>query len=326
MGKIIYRETGDSKEEVKIFLDELCRKGLLDNAKGTVLIKPNLCTFASVESGIISDIEFIRKLIRLIKGKNPGVKIQIVETDSFDRTADDVYEQLGYKTLAESEEVELVNLTEMRSVPLTANGIPYDVNVPVVFFKDIFFISVGNLKTHDYQKITCIFKNQFGCVPDVLKEKYHPYLDEILNFIDGIIKPDLSIVDGRIALEGNGPVDGDPVKCGIMIAGDDSLEVDTLCAKIAGFDPVKIPYLRYAYKQRKFNPDSVVLEDNMKVVNFRFIPQKLFNGIRLKIFIMRTSNTITLFSKKVLFHLYYFGIVETARIVPKSVMKRLRKA
>lgn len=326
MGKIIYRETGDSEEELNIFLDEIFKKGLIENANGTVLIKPNLCTFASIESGIISDIEFIRKLIHLIKGENPGVRIQIVETDSFDRKADDVFEQLGYRSLAKSEEVELVNLTEMRSVPLTAKGIPYDVNVPVVFFNDIFFISVGNLKTHDYQKITCIFKNQFGCVPDVLKEKYHPYLDEILNFMDGIIKPDLSIVDGRIALEGNGPVDGDPVKCGIMMAGDNSLEVDTLCAKIAGFDPLKIPYLRYAYKQRKFNPDSVVLEDNMKVINLRFIPQKLFNGIRLKIFIVRASNMITLFSKKVLFHLYYFGIVETARIVPKSIMKRLRKA
>ncbi|RMF95617.1 MAG: DUF362 domain-containing protein [Candidatus Schekmanbacteria bacterium] len=326
MGKIIYKNVGDNEKELDLFLEEISKNALLHNMQDTVIIKPNLCTFASVESGIISDIKFIKKLIWLIKSKNQNANIKIVETDSFDRKASDVYKELGYERLAEEEGVELLNLTEMDSFPVVVRGIPYEINVPAIFFDDIFFISVGNLKTHDYQKITCIFKNQFGCIPDALKEKYHPYLDEVLTFLDGIIKPDLSIIDGRIALEGNGPVDGEPVKCGIMIAGSDSLEVDTLCAKIAGFNPKKIPYLRYAYKKRNFNPDDVKLESNMKVINLRFIPKKLFKGIRLKIFITRTSNLITLFSKKLFFHLYYFGVVQTMRIIPKSLMKRLKRA
>ena len=89
---------------------------------------------------------------------------------------------------------------------------------------------------------------------------------------------------------------------------------------------MKIPHFRYAYKKRTFNPESVTLDANMKVVNLRFIPQKLFNGIRLKISIVRLSNLVTIFSKKLLFYIYYFGIVATLRIIPKSLMKRLKNA
>ena len=73
------------------------------------------------------------------------------------------------------------------------------------------------LKTHDYEKITCVMKNQFGCIPDSLKEKYHPYLREVLYFLNKALTPDLCIVDGRIGLQGKGPISGDAVKKDIVI-------------------------------------------------------------------------------------------------------------
>jgi len=325
MDKVICRKIPDGDEGIKRFLDEIFANGWLDPGSKQIVIKPNLCTLASVESGIITDISFVRALVRFIKSKSPSSQIKIIESDSFDRTAEEVFEKLGYCDLAREEGVDLINLTKMRSIPIAISEIPYEINLSFIFLEDIFYISIANLKTHDYQKVTCGFKNQFGCIPDVLKERYHPYLDEVLYYLDGLINPDLSIVDGRIALEGNGPVDGEPIKCDLMIAGNRSLSVDTVCARVAGFDPVRVPYLRYAYSKTKYNHSNIQVAGDKLDFNFKFIPDKLFNGIRLKIFVTRTSNVITNYAKKVLFHLYYYGFIATARIVPKSVMKKIRK-
>ncbi len=57
------------------------------------------------------------------------------------------------------------------------------------------------------------------------------------------IWPDLSVIDGFEAMEGNGPIGGTPVDAKVALASLDSLALDTLTTKIMGFDVAKIPYL-----------------------------------------------------------------------------------
>ena len=57
------------------------------------------------------------------------------------------------------------------------------------------------------------------------------------------IWPDLGMIDGFEAMEGNGPVGGTPVDAKVALASLDPLALDTLATKIMGFDPSKIPYL-----------------------------------------------------------------------------------
>jgi len=57
----------------------------------------------------------------------------------------------------------------------------------------------------------------------------------------------ISIVDGIIAGEGNGPEAPDPFPAGMLIAGTNPVAVDAVCAKIMGFDWQKIPSIKNAY-------------------------------------------------------------------------------
>ena len=57
----------------------------------------------------------------------------------------------------------------------------------------------------------------------------------------------ISIVDGIIAGEGNGPEAPDPFPAGVLIAGTNPVAVDAVCAKIMGFDWQKIPAIRNAF-------------------------------------------------------------------------------
>jgi len=53
-------------------------------------------------------------------------------------------------------------------------------------------------------------------------------------------------VDGIVGMEGNGPIQGQPKACGVLVFGDDPVAVDATCARIMGFAPERIGYLRRA--------------------------------------------------------------------------------
>lgn len=58
-------------------------------------------------------------------------------------------------------------------------------------------------------------------------------------------KPHLAVIDGFQAMEGAGPIDGDPVEWRLALAGTDALAVDCLTAHLMGFAPESIGYLAY---------------------------------------------------------------------------------
>ena len=75
-------------------------------------------------------------------------------------------------------------------------------------------VSLPKLKTHGLLRFTGAVKNQFGCVPGLLKSQYHVKLPDPYDFatmlvdLNTLIKPRLYIMDGIVAMEGNGPRSG----------------------------------------------------------------------------------------------------------------------
>ncbi len=85
-------------------------------------------------------------------------------------------------------------------------------------------------------------------------------LNKILLYADkeGVMQESLqrafiAVVDGIIALEGEGPVGGEAKECGILVGGKDPLNVDWTCAWIMGFDPIRIPTLNQADSLQAFS-------------------------------------------------------------------------
>ena len=77
-------------------------------------------------------------------------------------------------------------------------------------------ISLPKLKTHGLVRFTGAVKNQFGCIPGFFKGQYHVKLPDPYDFatmlvdLNTLIKPRLYIMDGIMAMEGNGPRSGRP--------------------------------------------------------------------------------------------------------------------
>jgi uncharacterized protein (DUF362 family) len=87
-------------------------------------------------------------------------------------------------------------------------------------------------------------KNLFGCIPSNRRIYLHPYLPEVFYRLYSVFKPQLTIMDARIGIEGNGPTKGNPVKMGLMLTGNDALALDITAAKVMMLD-WKQTYLNY---------------------------------------------------------------------------------
>lgn len=77
-----------------------------------------------------------------------------------------------------------------------------------------------------------------------------------------------TIVDGDIGMEGSGPMQGNPKKCGIFISGDDPVAVDAVAATMMGFDWQKIPVIREAFTLNELpvtqcKPEDISIESDV---------------------------------------------------------------
>jgi hypothetical protein len=76
-----------------------------------------------------------------------------------------------------------------------------------------------------------------------------------------------SVIDADICMEGNGPMQGTPKRCGIYIAGTDPVAVDAVAATMMGFDWHKIPMICEAFKLSilpvaSCKPEEIMIESD----------------------------------------------------------------
>jgi uncharacterized protein (DUF362 family) len=112
-------------------------------------------------------------------------------------------------------------------------------------------VSMPKMKTHHWAGVTLSLKNCFGCLPGRVygwpKNALHWVgIDNAIVDVVGAVRPSYAIIDGIVAMEGNGPIDGTSKQMGVLVFGDDPVATDTTAATMMGFDPSRITYLREA--------------------------------------------------------------------------------
>ena len=145
-----------------------------------------------------------------------------------------------------------LNHDDVREVPLRSwfTGLR-SLSLPVSLLRADFVVSLPKLKTHHWAGITCSMKNFFGTVPGAVygwpKNLLHirGISASILDLV-ATIQPSLSIVDGIVGMEGDGPIMGRARPVGFIAMGTDLAAVDATCARVIGIDPAKVTYLEAA--------------------------------------------------------------------------------
>ncbi len=146
-------------------------------------------------------------------------------------------------------------------------------------------IDFCKLKSHGMMGLSAGAKNMFGVVPGTLKPEYHYKYPDPRDFarmivdLDEYFRPILTIVDGVIGMDGNGPTMGDPKPMGLVLASPSPHEADLACAYIIGLSRRDVPTLEAAYERGLIPGEASELEisgdiESLRVPDFRNVPTK----------------------------------------------------
>lgn len=114
--------------------------------------------------------------------------------------------------------------------------------------------NVCKMKTHALENITGALKNQYGFIAGAHKTKGHAlYADSkkfagMLADLNKCIGIKFHIMDGIVAMEGNGPAAGNPTNMNMILMSDDPVAMDTVFAKLVYLDPEYVPTNTYGEK------------------------------------------------------------------------------
>jgi len=213
--------------------------GLADIVKSgdTVIIKPNIVVAQPPETASDTDPRVCKVIADMVK--ELGAKPIIGEASSIGVVTEEAIQKAGYGKLREAG-YQVVDFTKAETVkvPIPRGKKMKEVVLPKMVLDADVLIDVPKMKTHDQTEVTLSLKNMKGILQDKGKRSLH----HTYGIFDGVadictvVKPALSVVDGIIAMEGLGPMAGDVVEMGLIIAGKDIVAVDAVTAKIMGFE------------------------------------------------------------------------------------------
>ncbi len=120
--------------------------------------------------------------------------------------------------------------------------------VPTIWTDADLFISLPKIKVNMYTDVTLSVKNNFGFLLQDHRLNHHNHnLHKKIADLYKVRPPDFVIVDSIVAGEGQGPMSADPVWMKVVLAGANSLAVDTVACHLMGFDPHEIEHLRHLH-------------------------------------------------------------------------------
>jgi uncharacterized protein (DUF362 family) len=237
-------------------LSELLRRGLdlfhLDVRGRTVLLKPNLVDYIpgshinTHPALVLAAVECFWRLgaATVIVGEGPGHQ----------RDTELVLSESGMADALCQEKVRFVDLNRDYLVdwPLLAayTGLKR-LWLPHTVLASDFVVSMPKVKTHHWSGVSLSMKNMFGVVPGAKygwpKNILHwKGIERSILDICATVPIHFVIADAIMAMEGNGPLNGNPRPLNRIILADDPVAADATCARLMGLDPEKVLHIRGA--------------------------------------------------------------------------------
>lgn len=255
MATVIVRNSSYQYDQIKPVFFDMIEKLAGDKIKtgNRVLIKPNMLSASRPEDAVLTHPQVIRAAVEYVlqKGARPQVS---------DSPAIGSFE----KILTGNGTTDALRGLDVACVPfkhiLEADiGKPYGrIEIARDALEADVIINLPKLKTHSQMLLTLAVKNMFGCIVGFKKSQWHMRAGvdtmafaRLLVAIHQTVKPAVSILDGILALEGEGPGRrGRPRKIGILMGSENSFALDTAVCQMTGVPYTNVPILKVAQDEQ----------------------------------------------------------------------------
>ncbi len=272
MSDVLIIDVGHERleEDVRAAVARIFERFKVDVAGKRVLVKPNILAGLPPEMGVTTNPAVVAAIVdqclargaEVMVGDNPG---------GVDRNSQTTAEQCGIYQAAHGH---FKNLSErVVEVQTTSRFVPNFPMGKTVLDAD-YLINVPCFKTHTLTMITGAVKNCFGWIAGGYKARLHlaapsrNRFQELLMDIYQVRVPDLNIMDGILAMEGNGPTHGQVRPLGKLLASTDAVALDATMARMIGIDPAELRLFQIAAQRGigHWAPEEVVVEGPFAVI------------------------------------------------------------
>jgi len=236
-----------------------------------VLLKPNLLYPSRPEQAIVTHPAVVGAAARLVRDAG-GIPL-VGDSPPF-RSAARVLARSGFSDVLRHAGVEIAEFTESRRVPSSCGRYPF-VEIAVEVLDADVVLNLPKWKTHAQMILTLAVKNLFGCVVGNRKPEWHfrtgedhDLFGEVIFAVSEAVNPQLTILDGILAMEGDGPgTGGAPTRVNRLLVSRDAVAVDVAVCSLIGLPPVDLPVLRAARAVGKLS-DAKLIGDIRRVEGF----------------------------------------------------------
>lgn len=208
-----------------------------------VLIKPNLLAPASPDRAMLTHPMVVKAVVEYALQK--GAKVRISDSPAMG-SVEKVAKESGIKSALEGLDVEF---REFRSSAMIDVGEPFNsIEIAEDAVHADVLINLPKLKTHSQMLLTLGVKNLFGCVVGFRKPQWHlrvgvdrEMFGVLLYRIYAALRPSFTLLDGILAMEGQGPgKGGTPRHVGVVMGSKDAVAVDATVCAMLGIDPDRL--------------------------------------------------------------------------------------
>ena len=219
----------------------------------SVLLKPNLVEPSREAPHINTHPAVVRAAAEVFRRWDART-VRVAEGQGHCRDTEYVLEQSGLGRVLREAKLEFIDLNhdELYTVPnhMGFTHLPR-LTLPASLRQADLIVSMPKMKTHHWAGLTCALKNLFGVMPGIVygwpkNVLHHAGIDESIVDINAAVRPHLAIVDGIVAMEGDGPIMGTPRHAGVLLIGTNSTAVDATAARLMAINPRKVAYLAIA--------------------------------------------------------------------------------
>src|SRR5579883_1354768 len=242
------------------------------------ILKPNFVAGRNASTGSTTSFALLKAVAEEVRAC--GAEPILCETPGteFDREA--TYTILGVEKFCEENGIRILRVDPeggeedwMELRPASAKKLRR-FRVPRIL-KEARLINLPVLKTHVVSMMTLGMKNVMGILPRPDRRAMHTFgIDQSIVDMNFGLKPDLTIVDGSVGQDGEGPLYGEKADLRVLVAGRDSLAVDLVCCQVVGVKPRDIPHLRLALQQLGKPSWTLAGEEIGVIKQFRLPQQK----------------------------------------------------
>ena len=240
----------------------------------TVLLKPNLLTTKSPEKAVTTHPAIVEAVAEMVIdcGGRP-----VIGDSPSGFPGDEIFDATGMRDIAARLNLKTENFSSLGTVEQIVRGNAYYLARRAV--ECDLLINLPKLKTHSLTLYTGAVKNLYGCLAGFQKGNWHrraPKADDFSQIVVDVFscfKPSINIMDGVLAMEGDGPSNGSPRKLGLILASNNAPALDRVASKIIGYEPDEIHTNHFA-ELRGFTQNEKSIEfsglsvDEVKVDDF----------------------------------------------------------